>query len=503
LAVVILLGGLAFSLALFRHRIAALHDPGFNTIYQNAITAQPLPRHVLTAPGQFMTLDPTGRFLINSITNKPVFIVGDSPWLLTTRLNESDVDAYLSDRASRGFNYIWCTAAEIDSKGNALSNYMGDRAFDGPIFTHPNTTYWRHVDQVIRRAGGYGITVALNPGFVGLTVPEGYLGIYRNSSDATMTAYGAFLGARYKGFPNIIWALGGDVDPTSGVIGKLSDLAKGIRSEDSVHLIVAEGQPQHAALDTFAGTAWMDLNWLYFHTTNIPSNTAFNYSRSPWLPPFQGEGWYENSNSMTQLQIREQGYWSVLSGAYLGNAGFANALLYNFNRGADAQPTDPIWQSQLGSEGSIGQMHLGRLFRSREHWKLVPDTNHTVVTGGYDSRSLVSAIWERLRAIVHGEPYRLGSASSVAARTSDGQTVIAYIPNGNSATITVAMDQIVDHESEASCWWFSPRDGLTKQIGIFPTVGSRKFIAPDTKDWVLVIDSHEANLAAPGILREN
>jgi hypothetical protein len=281
-------------------------------------------------------------------------------------------------------------------------------------------------------------------------------------------------------------------------VPKLTDVASGIRSRDHVHLIVAEGDPQSAAADTFAGTNWMDLNWLYFHTTNVPGGAAVNYLRSPWLGPFEGEGWYENDHSTTPLQLREQAYWSVLSGAYLGNGGFGNDPLWYFNGGPEARAGEPAWQSQLGSSGSLAQMYFGKLFRSREHWKLVPDINHAVMTSGYDSRDLFSSAWEFLRSAARREPYRLGSASSVAARTSDGQTIIVYVPNGNASAITIDLSEITDPHAEAKGWWFSPRSGSATLIGTFSTSGKRSFRPPDASDWVLVLDSVTANLAAPG-----
>jgi hypothetical protein len=96
------------------------------------------------------------------------------------------------------------------------------------------------VNYVLQRAAAYGITIALSPGFVGLSPSGGYLASYRNTADTILAAYGAFLGDRYKRFPNLIWALGGDVDPSTGAVAKLTALAKGIRSKDTVHLIVAE-----------------------------------------------------------------------------------------------------------------------------------------------------------------------------------------------------------------------------------------------------------------------
>jgi hypothetical protein len=98
-------------------------------------------RSIVSADGQFMTLDPTGRFLVNSITRQPVFITGDAAWSLITQLNNSDVDIYLSDRASRGFNYIWCGAADNYYQSNPPKNYYGYPPFDGPDFTKEDANY--------------------------------------------------------------------------------------------------------------------------------------------------------------------------------------------------------------------------------------------------------------------------------------------------------------------------------------------------------------------------
>jgi hypothetical protein len=496
----VLVVGISWSLLRFRHEMTSLHDPGFAVIVatESPVSSPDQIKHTLSAEGQFMTLDPTGKFLINSITHSPVFITGDSAWSLITQLNNSDLELYLSDRASRGFNYVWCAAIDNYYQSNPPNNYYGYAPFDGPDFTNEDPHYWSHVDYVLQRAAAYSITVALAPAFVGLSSPGGYLASYKNSSEKILTGYGEFLGKRYRRFPNVIWVIGGDVDPATGVLPKLAALADGIHSQDQVHLMAAEGQPQHAAMETFGNPTWMNLNWLYFHMTNIPGGSTTNYMRSPWLPSFLGEAGYENTTSLSELQVREQGYWAVLSGANLGNGGFGNSPLWYFNAGPDAQPKEPIWRSQLGSIGSLGQMYLGRLFRSREHWKLVPDINHTVMIAGYNSRSFLSSSWELFRTLVHREPYRLGSESAVAARTSDGQTIIAYVPTGNAAMITIDMNRVTDAGSKARCWWFNPRDGSSLLIGNFATQGIRKFTPPDRNDWVLVIDSQGAQLAAPG-----
>ena len=123
----------------------------------------------------------------------------------------------------------------------------------------------------------------------------------------------------------------------------------------------------------------------------------------------------------------------------------------------------------------MSEEYQGRLFSSREHWLLVPDINHTVVTAGYGS----------------------GLTTTTAARTSDGQTIIAYIPNGNATTITVAMSKITSPTSTVQAWWFNPTTGIATNIGTFANSGTKTFTAPSSSDWVLVLDDASVNLPAP------
>lgn len=73
---------LAFLLCVvfFRNRLAAAHDVGFAIprLAKATKDTQVGARPIVSADGQFMTLDPDGKFLINSYTKKPVFITGGS-----------------------------------------------------------------------------------------------------------------------------------------------------------------------------------------------------------------------------------------------------------------------------------------------------------------------------------------------------------------------------------------------------------------------------------------
>jgi hypothetical protein len=502
------------------HRSVRFEVPPADRVVPDAANAGGLS---VVPAGQLMTLDPTRKFLVNtggttssgktlngktssgirsetktSNALKPVFMTGDSGWSLQVQLSDADVQFYLDDRASRGFNAVWVGLADNAFSNHPPADSYGNAPFNGADFTNENPKYWERVDRTLTWAAERGITILADPAFVGYGSKDGYRDSYRNSSADVVAAYGQFLGNRYKKFPNIIWLIGGDADPTdSNTQGKLYALAKGIKSADSVHLMTTENFRGTSSIDVWSGAPWLDLDALYFVPADIPARANADYATGTY-PVFMMEDWYEGEHSMTDLDVRKEGYWAVLSGGTLGRL-FGNYAIWNFTwSGATTAP----WKNQLGAAGSVGQEWLGKLFRSREHWKLIPDINHTVMTAGYDPRAASTVAGEAVRSSVKQQPQRAGDMRgdmvSVAARTSDGQTIIAYVPNGNATTITIDMSKIDDPAGRAKCWWFNPRDGSTSLIGALETRGRSSFVPPDVDDWVLVIDSLAAKLPAPG-----
>ena len=439
--------------------------------------------------GQLLTLSSNGKYLVNSSTGQPVFVVGDDAFDLATMLSSSQVSTYLNDRASRGFNAIWVAAADNTYQSSPPKNSSGNSPFDGADFTNEDANYWANVDSVLTQASNSGITVFLQPFFVGDGPGAGYYSSVLNSSDAVMTAYGTFLGNRYKGYDNIVWLLGGDSNPSvAGLYQKLNDVGAAIAAADPNHLITLEACEQCVAngdnsvqayqAQGLSVPSWLNLNWAYpqLTTTIVAAQNA--YTQTPFLVPLCGENFYELDHSLTGLNVRFEQYAEVLSGCYAGRI-FGNGAIWSFDSSkGDTCCTSgsPAWQTELSSPGSVSQEYQGRLFSSREHWLLVPDTNHTVVTAGFG----------------------LGLTLTTAARTSDGQTIIAYIPNGNLTTITVALNQITSSTNTIQAWWFNPTTAATTNIGTFPNSGTRNFTAPDSNDWVLVLDDASVGLPAPG-----
>jgi hypothetical protein len=124
--------------------------------------------------------------------------------------------------------------------------------------------------------------------------------------------------------------------------------------------------------------------------------------------------------------------------------------------------------------GSVSMMYWGRLLRSRSWYDLVPDEKHQVVTAGLGE--------------FEGDDYL------AAGRTSDGSTVIAYLPTPR--TIHVDMTRIAGKQVKA--WWYDPRKGEASDGGTFPSTGTQEFTPPGEGDWVLVLDDADKKLPVPG-----
>jgi hypothetical protein len=105
---------------------------------------------------------------------------------------------------------------------------------------------------------------------------------------------------------------------------------------------------------------------------------------------------------------------------------------------------------------------------------LIPDQKHEVVTEGLGE--------------FNGLDYL------AAGRTADGSTVIAYMPT--TRTITVDLSQVSG--SQATGWWFNPRNGQATAAGTFPTSGMQKLTPPAEGDWVLVLDDASKRRPPPG-----
>jgi hypothetical protein len=175
------------------------------------------------------------------------------------------------------------------------------------------------------------------------------------------------------------------------------------------------------------------------------------------------ESTYEGEHNSTPLQIRRQAYWAILCGATGQSMG--NRPIWLF---------DPGWQAAMDAAGSVSMKHLKSLFDSRAWFDLLPGKSHKRVTTGLGE--------------FNGLDYL------AAAITSDGSTLVAYMPSKRS--ITVDLSRISGAQAQA--WWFDPRTGKVSAAGRHSTHGTQEFTPPGSGDWVLVLDDASKGRQPPG-----
>jgi hypothetical protein len=416
--------------------------------------------------------DSSGNRFLNDQNNRPFFWSGEAAWSLIAQLSRQETDLYLDNRKEKGFTVIMVSLIEHKFCTNAPANFYGESPFTGKPFITPNEKYFAHADYVINSAARRNIVVLLAPLYLGYDCKdEGWCGEVKAASLADLSSWGKYLGTRYKSFTNIIWLIGGDTDP-SPVKDKVLAMVKGIRNYDTLHLFSAHNQPGSMAITPWPDESWLSVNNVYSYDTLIYKEYKTAYYQTPVMPYYQIESAYENEHNSTPQQLRSQAYWAILSGA-MGHT-FGNCPLWHFGSyKAWCNLTD--WKRGMNNSGSVSMDFLQRLFRSRSWQTLIPDFENRILTSGYGTWS---------------------SKDHVAcARTSDGNTIIAYLPSKRK--VTVDMSNI--RGEKAKCWWYDPSKGKAVVIGTFTNSRFRSFTPDSEGDIVLVIDNASLELPAPGI----
>jgi len=410
------------------------------------------------------------RYLVSG-ENVPMLLQGDAAWSLIVSLDKAETSLYLRNRRQKGFNAVLVNLIEHKFCKNPPRNAAGEVPFTTPgDFSTPNEHYFAYADWVLQEAAKNGIYVLLAPIYLGYVgTDEGWIKELMALSPGKCLEYGRYLGRRYKDFDNIIWVMGGDRNPESA-LERVDLIALGIKEHDHKHLFTAHCAPENSAFSQYSDGGWLSFNTAYTYGLIHPRLYGA-YNRKPAEPFILIESSYEGEHNASEVQIRRQAYWTILCGGF-GHV-FGNNPIWHFN-GPTLFPVKETWQQAMDLPGSVGMMHWGVLFRSRQWYELVPDQKREVVTKGLGE--------------FNGLDYL------AASRTADGSTVIAYMPS--SRTVAVDLSKISGNQARA--WWFDPGTGSASAAGVFATRGFREFTPPGPGDWVLVLDDASKQLPKPG-----
>ncbi len=423
------------------------------------------------------------RYLVDQ-RGRPFLIVGDTPQGLMGRLNEKDAEIYFADRESHGFNTLgWidveCAGNDYPTNTDATTP-DGIRPFTGYVaggtdykhydLSKPNEDYFVRLDHIVQLAANHHLAVFLDP-----IETIGWLATLRNNGMEAAYAYGQFLGNRYKGFNNVMWINGNDfnlwtVPPDDDLVQAVS---KGIRSAAPDQLQTVELHVRTSS--SFDDPRWIPLSDLNSTYTYSPTyiQMLHSYNQRPVAPDYLVEAHYDledvgdPKDFGTPLVLRKEEYWTMLSG---GTGQFyGNRYSWSFRDG---------WQNQIDTPG-VAQIGIWKKFFSSLRWQdLVPDQDHSTVTGGLGTFGNVDT--------------RVSESDyCTAARTGDGETVVAYLPTRR--TITVNMAKL---RGPMQGRWFDPTNGSYHEIagGPLTNSGSHQFTPPGKnhdgdEDWVLLLEA--------------
>jgi hypothetical protein len=283
----------------------------------------------------------TRRYLVDQ-AGRPFLIVGDSPQALIVNASVDQAAHFITNRRAAGFNALWVNLLCDKYTGGRAdgSTYDGIRPFTtaGDLAT-PNEAYFARADAIIAKAQEQDMAVFLDPIETG-----GWLDALKRNGRAKAYAYGRYLGARYRRFPNLVWFNGNDFqtwkdDKDDALVRAV---AQGIRSADPGHIQTLElNFHLSASLDDarWKGMLGLDAAYTYMPTY---AEVLKEYSRADHLPVFMVEANYEGENAYRGPQtLRRQEYWSLLSGA--SGQLYGNKYTWPLLKG---------WQTHLDTIGS-------------------------------------------------------------------------------------------------------------------------------------------------------
>ena len=235
---------------------------------------------MVQTPAYPLKISANGRYLEDQ-NDQPVFWSGDTAWSLIVQGTVEDIDVYLANRQQKGFNVILVNLIDHRFGTYAPSNIYGDPPFTNIPFTTPNEAYFTHADYAISSAAEKGMAVLLDPLYLGYACnDDGWCAEVQAATLADMYSWGNYVGSRYLNYDNIVWVIGGDVDPTDyNLEEKVYAFINGLQSVDTRHLITAHNDRGQMAVDPWPGASWVTLNNIYttYDTTYQSGQTAYEY----------------------------------------------------------------------------------------------------------------------------------------------------------------------------------------------------------------------------------
>lgn len=376
-------------------------------------------------------------------SGRPFLWQGDTEWELFRYLTAKDARALLTERKKQGFNVIQVMVTGVFPEWGTMTGmkaWEGMKAWKNDDPLTPDEKYFSKVDSIIAFADQLDIILVM--------------GVYhaRDCDAGRITAMNAkqwavWLASRYKNSGNIIYSMYPHAEPASATIIR-GTVAGILEADDGNHLITMHPDPSPASSSFMHAEFWLSFNTLQTWSTNLMNYDMVrsDYVRWPAKPAVDGEARYEEEDGTTPFEVRRSAYWSYLAGGF-----------YSYGH-RDNWKSPGTWRSWYDSQGARQMKILGGFFRSIEWWKMIPD-------------QMIFEKW------ING---------NVAARSSDGDWIVAYLTDKSPVTIKL---KNITSSNTVNGWWINPVTGERTMIGTFKTLENRTFSLPDGwQDALLLLE---------------
>ncbi len=323
-------------------------------------------------------LQTKGRYF--SLDGRPFFWLGDTCWLLFSRMTREEMRLYFRNRALQGFNVVLATL--VHTPGYA--DREGHRALAGDDFARPDVDsgYWDTVEYAIQLAAENGIQM-------GLVLCWGDFYAKNAFTPASASAYASFLSERLGSYSNLFWLLGGDVrGSVCPDIFRL--LGRTLKQKDPSRLVGYHPFGRTSSSQWFAGEEWLD-----FHLFQSGHRDRSQRSLGAWddnavsdeewmgeenyryvfrdyerdvKPVLDGEPSYEeiphglhdpSRPYWTAREVRRYAWWSVLAGGAGFTYGHNSVMQVWHDIGTPNFGVRRYWDEALSAQGA-GQMRFLR-----------------------------------------------------------------------------------------------------------------------------------------------
>src|SRR6476620_1423474 len=123
-----------------------------------------------TIKPQRLNISANHRYFADTNGN-PFFWLGDTGWLLFSKLTREEAEKYLEDRRKKGFNVIQVMVLHTVSAVNVYGDSaLKNKNVASPVVTPGNSTtnaeqydFWDHVDYIVDLAAKKGLFMAMVP----------------------------------------------------------------------------------------------------------------------------------------------------------------------------------------------------------------------------------------------------------------------------------------------------------------------------------------------------